>query len=165
MMPNTLDGWSKKIGQILTYRSWRIAVAESCTGGLLGSSITDIPGSSTYFAGGVIAYSNDVKIHTLGVSERLISLHGAVSEPVASGMAAGCRRLLGTDVAIATTGVAGPGGGTASKPVGFVCVAVALGDDVSVRSYRWSGTRIENKQATVLAALRFAVEVIAGGRS
>ncbi len=163
MMADTLDDLSKKVGQMLANRSWRIAVAESCTGGLLGSSITDTPGSSAYFAGGVIAYSNDVKTGVLCVSEQLISLHGAVSEPVASEMAAGCRRLLGTDVAIATTGVAGPGGGTASKPVGFVCVAVAVGNDVSVHSFQWSGTRIENKQATVLAALRFAADVISDG--
>lgn len=161
MTENTVGRWSRELAQLLVDRSWRIAVAESCTGGLLGSSITDLPGSSDYFAGGVIAYSNHVKIDLLGVSERLIAVHGAVSEAVALEMAAGCRALLGTEVGVATTGVAGPSG-TESKPVGLVYVAVATEAGVVVRRFCWSGNRIENKRATVEAALQLTAAIIAG---
>jgi len=162
MLENQVGRRNRELAELLASRSWWLAVAESCTGGLLGSTITDVPGSSAYFSGGVIAYSDDVKINFLGVPKDLIAVHGAVSEPVASEMAARCRMLLGADVAIATTGIAGPGGGTACKPVGLVYVAVAVGHGVFVRSHRWAGTRTENKLATVEAALRLAVEAIAG---
>ncbi len=162
MADNRIEHWSRELGRLLADRSWRIAVGESCTGGLVGSSITDVPGSSVYFAGGVIAYSNEAKIHLLGVADRTISDHGAVSEAVASEMAAGCRVLHGltTEVGVATTGIAGPGGGSEEKPVGLVYIGVAIGGDVFVRSYRWNGSRIENKQATAEAALRLAAEMI-----
>ncbi|MBN1858198.1 CinA family protein [Candidatus Bipolaricaulota bacterium] len=165
MSENRVDHWSRELGGMLVDRSWRVAVAESCTGGLVGSAITDVPGSSAYFAGGVIAYSNEAKTKLLGVSERTISDCGAVSEAVASQMAAGCQTLLGlgVEVGVATTGIAGPGGGTEAKPVGLVYVAVAIKGDVAVRSYRWNGSRIQNKQSTVEAALRLAVEMMAAG--
>lgn len=104
----------------------RLATAESCTGGNIARLLTSVPGSSDVYAGGVVAYSNDVKANVLGVPRQLIDAHGAVSEPVAREMARGAQRVLGADAAIATSGIAGPGGGTPDKPVGTVCVAVAV---------------------------------------
>ena len=106
----------------------RIATAESCTAGLVAARLTDLPGSSDYVAGGVVAYSNEAKIQLLGVDPALIEAHGAVSEPVAEAMAAGALQRFGADTAVAITGIAGPGGGTPEKPVGTVCFTVALAD-------------------------------------
>ncbi|MCH9733146.1 MAG: nicotinamide-nucleotide amidohydrolase family protein, partial [Actinomycetia bacterium] len=103
-----------------------IATAESCTAGLLAARLTERPGSSAYVAGGVVTYSNAAKAELLGVDSALIELHGAVSEPVADAMAQGALRRFGADTAVAITGIAGPGGGTATKPVGTVCFSVAL---------------------------------------
>ncbi len=112
--------------QLLRKRGWRIAVAESCTGGLLGGRITAIPGSSSQFLGGVIAYSDAVKTAQLGVPADLLAQHGAVSEAVAAAMASGVRTALGADVGVGITGIAGPEGGTPDKPVGTVCFGLAL---------------------------------------
>ena len=106
-------------------RGLTVAVAESCTGGLVAARLTDIPGASDAFAGGVVAYANDVKAASLGVPEQLITAHGAVSAEVAAAMAAGVRERLGADVGIAVTGVAGPDGGTEAKPVGLVYLHVS----------------------------------------
>jgi nicotinamide-nucleotide amidase len=113
--------------QRLRDRRQTLAVAESCTGGLVAKSLTDVAGSSDVFLGGVVAYSNASKTALLGVPAALVAEHGAVSEPVAAAMALGARERLGADVAVATTGVAGPGGGTAQKPVGLVCFGCADG--------------------------------------
>ncbi|MCO6438325.1 MAG: competence/damage-inducible protein A [Phycisphaerae bacterium] len=110
-----------------------VATAESCTGGLLAKRLTDVPGSSTYFLRGYVSYSNESKIELLGVAAELIQEYGAVSEEVARAMASGCRRASGADFALSVTGVAGPGGGTAEKPVGLVYVGLADGSGVAVR--------------------------------
>ena len=129
-----------------------IAVAESCTGGLLGERITAIPGSSDVFAGGVIAYSNNVKLRELGVGRESIDRHGAVSEEVAREMASGVRARLGVDVGVAVTGIAGPGGGTPEKPVGLVWVAVQA-KELTARRFHLIGDRAEIRQRAAQAAL------------
>lgn len=129
------------VGELLTKHELQLAVAESCTGGLLGSIVTSQKGSSEYFIGGVISYSNSVKEAALGVSSADLAEHGAVSEPVAIQMAQGAQRRLGANVGIGITGVAGPGGGTQEKPVGTVCIAIAVDDDVNVRTWSFVGDR------------------------
>jgi nicotinamide-nucleotide amidase len=128
------------VGDLLRERRWHVALAESCTGGLATSRLTDIPGSSDYVERSVVAYSNRSKTELLGVDEALIDRHGAVSEPVASAMAAGIRDRARADVGVAITGIAGPGGGSEAKPVGTVCIAVA-GHEVRVRTFRFPGGR------------------------
>jgi nicotinamide-nucleotide amidase len=134
-------------------RALHIAVAESCTGGLLGARLTAIPGSSSVVLGGVIAYSNDVKRGLLGVQQETLDGHGAVSEQVALEMAAGVRRLVGAEVGMSTTGVAGPGGGTADKPVGLVWIAVDVQGTVRTHGSRFIGDRAEIRFRSTQAAL------------
>ena len=135
------------VGDLLRARGWWVAFAESCTGGLVTSRMTDIPGSSEYVERSIIAYSNRAKIELLGVPEGLISQHGAVSEDVALAMAAGIRTRAGVDVGVAVTGIAGPGGGSSQKPVGTVCIAVdgpltEKGSGIrKVRTFRFPGGR------------------------
>ena len=116
-----------------------LATAESCTGGLIGAAITATAGSSSVFHGGIIAYHNDVKISQLSVAPDMLNTHGAVSEAVAKQMAKGCRERLGVDIAVSVTGVAGPGGGSAEKPVGTVWIGVATEDRVSCKASQLSG--------------------------
>lgn len=125
------------VGRILLDRGWWIAFAESCTGGLATSRMTDVPGSSGYVERAVVAYSNRAKVQLLGVPEALIVEHGAVSEPVALAMASGMRDRAGVDVGVGITGIAGPGGGSEKKPVGTVCIAVATRDTQEVRTFRF----------------------------
>lgn len=132
------------VGNLLRSRGWWVAFAESCTGGLATSRMTDIPGSSEYVERSVVAYSNRAKVELLDVPEALIAEHGAVSEPVALAMAAGIRRRAGVDVGVAITGIAGPGGGSEHKPVGTVCIAVDGGRS-SVRTFRFPGGREQVK--------------------
>jgi PncC family amidohydrolase len=146
---NTLE---EIVGQLLTEQGLTIAVTESCTGGLIAHQLTNVPGSSAYFVGGVVAYSNEVKEQVLEVSGDTLSAYGAVSEECAREMARGARRLMGTDVAISSTGIAGPTGGTPEKPVGLVYVALAAQDFEQCERYLWQGDRLENKQRTSEAA-------------
>jgi nicotinamide-nucleotide amidase len=141
-----------QIAQLLTGR--RIATAESCTGGLLAARLTERPGSSAYLAGGLVAYANDAKSELLGVDPALIETHGAVSEPVAEAMAAGALHRFGADTAVAITGIAGPGGGTADKPVGTVCFTVALaGGAPSTRTLRLPGNRNDIRERSTTVAM------------
>ncbi len=135
-----------------------VATAESCTGGLVAHLLTEVPGSSACLRGGVIAYADDVKHAMLGVSADVLAAHGAVSAQVALAMAEGARALLGTDLAVAVTGVAGPDGGTLAKPVGLVYVAVAGGGPAEVRRFQWTGDRSSNKRASAEAALELLLE-------
>ena len=128
------------VGELLRARGWWVAFAESCTGGLATSRMTDIPGSSDYIERSVVAYSNRAKIEWLDVPEELISAHGAVSEQVALAMAAGIRTRAGVNVGVGITGIAGPGGGTEQKPVGTVCIAVD-GAEAKARTFRFPGGR------------------------
>lgn len=148
------------LGEELARRSLTISVAESCTGGLLGSRITDVPGSSAYFMGGIIAYSNEVKIKELQVKEDTIAEHGAVSEETAREMAINIKRLMNTDLGLAVTGIAGPDGGSKEKPVGLVYVALASNEDVEVYRLNLKGDRKENKWQTTEYALYFTYKYI-----
>ena len=139
------------VGELLKAHGMRVAVAESCTGGLLLGRLTDVPGSSQWVTGGIVAYSNDVKVEQLGVTRADLSAHGAVSEPVASAMAAGVCRL-GADVGVGVTGIAGPDGGSVEKPVGTVMIAVS-GANPTVRTFRFPGDREAVRRHTTSAAL------------
>jgi PncC family amidohydrolase len=142
------------IGDQLRAKGFKLATAESCTGGLIGQRVTAVSGSSDYYAGGVISYSNAVKSSLLGVSEHDLNAHGAVSAPVAIAMAAGVLDRLDADVAISTTGIAGPGGGTAEKPVGLVFIGFAArGQEPQARECRFEGNRASVRMAASQAAL------------
>ena len=141
------------VGNLLRERRLTIAVAESCSGGLLASRLTDIPGSSDYLDRAVVCYSNRAKIELLGVPDATIAVNGAVSEPVARAMAVGIRDEAGTPVGIGITGIAGPGGGTPQKPVGMVCVAVVVHDREWVRTFQFVGDRALVKYQSATAAL------------
>jgi len=155
------------VGDLLRQHALTIAVAESCTGGLLASRLTDVPGSSDYVERGVVCYSNRSKTELVGVPAALIAEHGAVSEPVARAMAEGIRSRAETNIGIGITGIAGPGGGTPEKPVGTVSVAVIVDDETRVRTFQFIGGRDMVKFQAAQAALnmtRLAVMKIQGPR-
>lgn len=141
------------VGKLLTDKKMTIAVAESCTGGFLGKLITDIPGSSAYFLGGVIAYSNDIKIKLLNVQAEIIRRHGAVSEQTASYMANGVRTLTGADIGVAITGIAGPDGGTPEKPVGLIYIGLTAAAKTEAKQFNFGKVRERNRQRASYAAL------------
>jgi PncC family amidohydrolase len=136
----------------------RVATAESCTGGMVAAAITAVPGSSTYFEGGVVAYGDRAKHELLGVDEGLIASHGAVSAQVALAMARGGRTRFGADLAVAVTGIAGPGGGSEEKPVGLTYVAVVGPGGEHVQRFAWSGSRGDNQRLSARAALELLLE-------
>ncbi|MBA4025108.1 MAG: competence/damage-inducible protein A [Gordonia sp.] len=139
-----------------------IATAESCTGGMIAARLTDRAGSSAYVTGGVVSYSNEVKSDLLGVPAEMISEHGAVSEQVAASMAEGVRRRVGVDIAVSTTGVAGPGGGTELKPVGTVCFGIAMADRPTVtRTLRLPGDRASVRALSTTAAMHMLAAALA----
>jgi len=144
----------------LLARGWKLAVAESCTGGGLGARITDTAGSSAYFLGGIISYDNRVKKDMLGVPDAVFAESGAVSRPSAEAMAAGCLRRFGADVAVSITGIAGPGGGTPGKPVGLVYIAAATGSGELSEERHFSGDRASVRRQAVDAALRLALAAV-----
>jgi nicotinamide-nucleotide amidase len=146
-------------GDVLRAGGWTVAVAESCTGGLLGAVLTAVPGSSAYVRGGVIAYDNAVKTGLLSVDATLLARHGAVSEAVATAMASGVRQLLGADIGVGVTGVAGPGEEEGGKPAGLVYVAVAAPAGERVVRLDEDRGREGNRAAAVAAALRLLVEL------
>lgn len=139
-------------------RGLTVATAESCTGGFIAKSITDVAGSSGYFRGGVVSYSNEVKMRLLGVPAGQLAAHGAVSAQVARSMAVGVLAAMGADLAVAVTGISGPGGGSPAKPVGLTYVAVADAAGVDVRRFVWQGDRGANREAATRAALELLLE-------
>jgi PncC family amidohydrolase len=155
-----------RVGDLLRRRGMRIAVAESCTGGLLGAALTAVPGSSDYVLGGVIAYANSVKTELLGVPEELLRTYGAVSEQCAAAMAEGVRPLTGAEVGVSITGVAGPGSEGSSKPPGLIYVAAAAAD-MPTRVVQLDGDhgREANRVLSVQAALLLVADLVAGEAS
>ena len=147
------------LGEALRARGWTISTAESCTGGLVLHRLTNVPGSSAWVMGGVVAYDNRIKHELLGVREATLLAQGAVSEETAREMALGARRLLQTDLAVSITGIAGPGGGTAEKPVGLTWMALA-GPGGLLRSERHVhvGGRLDIKRASASAALELVLD-------
>lgn len=141
------------VGRLLIERGLTLATAESCTGGLLGNRITNVAGSSEYYLGGIVSYSDAAKMNLLGVSQETLKEFGAVSEETAQEMALGARRVLQSDVGVSITGIAGPTGGTEDKPVGLVYIAVDVAGDVAVRKFVFSEDRRYNKELSAQAAL------------
>jgi nicotinamide-nucleotide amidase len=129
------------VGDLLRERTLTVATGESCTGGLVSNRLTNVPGSSAYVLGGVVAYSNEAKMSQLGVTKQTLTAHGAVSEETAGEMAAGARRALGADIGVSTTGIAGPDGGTPEKPAGTVCFGLATASETITARYQLWGTR------------------------
>ncbi len=150
----------EKIASLLKEKKLWIATAESCTAGLIGHTLTNIPGSSEYYKGGIISYSNEVKMKILGVKKKTLETYGAVSEQTARQMAEGAKRVLETDIAIATTGIAGPGGGTKEKPVGLVYIGLATPEGVEARKFIFHGDRLQNKENFCNAALKMLLEYL-----
>jgi PncC family amidohydrolase len=153
---------ARRVGAACLARSTSLGTAESCTGGLVAHWITEVPGSSAYFLGSIVSYSNGVKQALIGVPTDVLEAHGAVSAQVARAMAVGARARLGADLAVAVTGVAGPDGGTADKPVGLTYVAVADEDGEAVRRFLWTGDRSANKRSSAEAALRAVLDRLGG---
>ncbi len=149
------------IGQLLLHQHLTLATAESCTGGLIGHRLTEVPGSSEYFLGGIIAYSNEIKEHVLGVSHATLETYGAVSAETAIEMARGARRVLGADIAVSVTGIAGPGGGTAAKPIGLTYLALVTANAERVEKFVWNRDRTGNKWESSEAALRMIQDYLA----
>ena len=141
------------VGRLLQQRGLTLAVAESCTGGLVGHRLTNVPGSSAYYQGSITAYSYDVKEQLLRVRHATLYTYGAVSQETAREMAQGVRRTLRADIGVSVTGIAGPDGGTPKKPVGLVYVALAAEDGEWVEQHVWNGDRWENKARSAEATL------------
>ncbi|HEV3231480.1 MAG TPA: CinA family protein [Candidatus Dormibacteraeota bacterium] len=155
----SLSPYLSPLARALRERHLTIAVAESCTGGLVAAALTDLPGSSDYFLGGVVAYANPTKSRLLRVPVALLEAHGAVSREVAEAMARGARDLFQADVAVSVTGIAGPAS-DGDKPVGLTFVGAVHGDRAVVREHRWTGGRASNRLASVEAALALATDLV-----
>jgi len=149
---------ARLVGDACRTRAVTIATAESCTGGLVAHLLTEIPGSSAYVRGGLVTYANEAKIALAEVPASTLEAHGAVSAQVAVAMAEGARRRLDVDIAVSITGIAGPDGGSAAKPVGLTYVAVADADGDAVRRFVWEGDRSANKRASAAAALAMVAD-------
>ncbi|WP_347329454.1 CinA family protein [Marinimicrobium locisalis] len=159
--PDATRRLAERLGEQLQNRGWRVATAESCTGGGIAAALTEVAGSSAWFEYGLVTYANRAKQQLLGVSEQSLAQEGAVSEAVVREMAEGALHLSGAELAIAVSGVAGPGGGTPEKPVGTVWLGWAQGGEAPVtgaRCYRFEGDRAQVREQTVIAAL----EILSG---
>ncbi len=149
---------ARRLQRVCIARQLTVATAESCTGGLVAHALTEVPGSSGYFLGGVVSYSDALKEALLDVPAGLLAAHGAVSAQVARAMASGTRERLRASVGVSVTGIAGPDGGTAEKAVGLTYVGVADDRGVDVRRFHWPGDRASNKRASARAALELLLE-------
>jgi nicotinamide-nucleotide amidase len=155
-----LEASALKLGRALHIRGWRLAAAESCTGGWIAKVLTDVAGSSQWFDGGVVAYSNAAKTALLGVGSDLLAAHGAVSEEAVYAMAEGARSRFATELAVAVSGIAGPGGGTADKPVGTVHFAWASPTGTTAARRIFAGSREAVRRQTVALALERLVDLV-----
>ncbi len=158
IIPQHIYGYEKDklegiVGKLLKEKNHTLALAESCSGGLIAHMITSVPGSSNYFMGGVVSYSNQSKINQLGVKKETLEKHGAVSEETITEMALGAKQEFNTDWAVATSGIAGPDGGSAEKPVGTVWIAVAGPAGIKAKKFQFGGDRERNIQVTAITAL------------
>jgi PncC family amidohydrolase len=158
-VPNSLE---VQVGQLLQERKWKLVLAESCTGGLLGSRITDVPGSSEYFLGGVVAYAYEAKAELINVSWDTLNTKGAVSRETVLEMARGIRNLMNGDVAMSISGIAGPGGGMPEKPVGTTWIGLVTPDGEWAKVFHFSGDREQNKVSAVEAALKLLLDYLQG---
>jgi nicotinamide-nucleotide amidase len=158
MADDPLVELAARVGERCLAAAARIATVESCTGGLIGHVLTEVPGSSAYYLGGFVTYSDDAKRAMVGVPAEVLAAHGAVSAQTAMAMATGGRERTGADLGVSVTGIAGPDGGTAAKPVGLTYVAVADAGGGEVRRFAWSGSREENKRSSAQAALELVLE-------
>jgi PncC family amidohydrolase len=154
-----------KVSDELKKHQVTVATAESCTGGLLAHTLTNVSGSSEYFDQGVISYSNKAKQDVLGVPEEVLKKYGAVSKQVAELMAQAIRQRASVDYGLATTGIAGPTGGTKDKPVGLVFIAIATKDSVVVKRFLFSGDRLANKESTCTATLELLLDLLSREKS
>lgn len=150
----------QQVGDLLREKRLTLGVVESATGGLVSHLITNVPGSSDYYKGSVTAYSNEVKIRIIGVNEATINKYGAVSHEVAEEMAEGGRKLLGADICLSDTGIAGPGGATADKPVGLFYIGLSHRGGTHSRRHIFAGTREQNKHSAAEAALSWLKEYL-----
>jgi PncC family amidohydrolase len=149
-----------RVGEILSQRGLRLAVAESCTGGLISHLVTNVAGSSVYFLGGMIAYANEAKVHLLGVHQETLDKFGAVSSETVIEMARGVRNTLSADIGISVSGIAGPGGGTPEKPVGTVWIGLSTPKEELARHFHWTGNRLDVKEQSARAALMLLLEYL-----
>ena len=149
-----------QVGKLLQERELSLAVAESCTGGYLSHLVTNVPGASGYFRGGVIAYDNRIKSSLLGVQEQTLAQYGAVSKETVLELAEAVRRLFTASIGIGITGIAGPGGGTASKPVGTVWIGFSAPDKIFAEHHFWPGKRILIKENAAQQALSYLIEYL-----
>jgi len=154
------DSLEMQVGRLLHARGLKLALAESCTGGLLSSRITDVPGSSEYFLGGVVAYAYEAKVALLNVSWDTLNTKGAVSRETVLEMARGIRNVLKSDIAISVSGIAGPGGGTPEKPVGTTWIGFVTEREEWAQIFHFSGDREENKNSAVEAALKMLLDCL-----
>jgi nicotinamide-nucleotide amidase len=150
----------RRVGEKLLRHRYTLSLGESCTGGLIGHRLTQVPGSSEYFLGGIIAYSYEAKERLLGVRHDTLYKHGAVSEETAQEMARGARHALGADIGLSVTGIAGPGGGLPGKPVGLTWIALSTRDLETARQFTWRGDRVANKLESCEAALGMLEEYL-----
>ena len=156
-----LEALALTLGRALEKRGWRLATAESCTGGWIAKAVTDVAGSSHWFDGGIVSYSNSAKLALLGVPSDVLAAHGALSEETVRAMVEGARSRFAADLAVAVSGVAGPGGGTADKPVGTVHFAWAAPGGVTAARRIFAGSRESVRRQTVALALERLVEIVA----
>jgi PncC family amidohydrolase len=148
--------------KMMQTRRLKLAAAESCTGGLVSHRITNVSGSSEYFLGGVVSYSNEAKANLLGVAWDTLNLHGAVSRETVLEMARGARKIFNADIGISVSGIAGPGGAMPEKPVGTTWLGLSADEGEWARHFVWAGKREQNKQASSEAALQFVLDYLEG---
>jgi PncC family amidohydrolase len=154
------DSLEVRVGKALRTRGLTLALAESCTGGLIGHRLTNVPGSSEYFLGGIVAYAYEAKERLLGVHHQTLYEHGAVSRETAIEMARGARLALGADIGLSVTGIAGPTGGLPDKPIGLTWIALSSRDGETAEERTWQGDREQNKERSAEAALAILLALL-----